>query len=84
MPMNPIRILTMIELDPAEVKQIQEGSPVAVEVVQVKNREEFRKALPEAEVVYGGVTGADLDYAPMPLVNVLDKARILAGINQFI
>ena len=57
---------------------------MAVEVVQVKNREEFRKSLPEAEVVYGGVAGADLDYAPMPLVNVLDKARILAGINQFI
>ena len=51
MPKNPIRILTMIELDPAEEKQVQEGSPVAVEVVQMKNREEFRKSLPEAEVV---------------------------------
>ena len=64
MPTHPIRILTMIELDPAEVKQIQDGSPVKVEIVHAKTREEFRKALPEAEVVYGGVGAADLDFAP--------------------
>ena len=64
MPTHPIRILTMIELDPAEVKQIQDGSPVTVEIVYARTREEFRKALPEAEVVYGGVGAADLDFAP--------------------
>lgn len=60
---DPIRILTLSEFEPHEIKKIQSAAP-QVELTICKTREEFRQKLPQAEVVYGGLNGADLDYAP--------------------
>ena len=54
----------MTEFEPHEIKQIVEASPVKVEFVTVKSREEFRTAIRDAEVIYGGINGSDLDFAP--------------------
>ncbi len=62
---GPIRIVTMYAFGPDEIRKIQaavQGTPV--EIVIAKNREEYRTLLRDAEVVYGDVRGADLDYAP--------------------
>lgn len=62
---DPIRIVTMYQFEPAEVARIQGGVVNAkVEILHCKTRQEFRQRLREAEVVYGGVRGEDLDYAP--------------------
>jgi len=62
---DPIRVVTVYQFDPDEVRRIQAAVPNArVELTICATREEFRRHLPEAEVVYGGVSGADLDYAP--------------------
>ena len=62
---NPIRIVTMYKFDPAEVEKIKKAtSAVNVDLVIAPNRDEFRKQLRDAEVVYGNVNGTDLDYAP--------------------
>ena len=62
---DPLRIVTMYQFEPAEVKKIQDSVPDArVTVALCKTREEFREKLRDAEVVYGDVRAADLDYAP--------------------
>lgn len=62
---EPLRIVTMYPFEPDEVRRIQEAAGgVKVEIVIARTREEFRRRLPEAEVVYGSLSGADLDYAP--------------------
>lgn len=62
---EPVRIVTMYAFEPDEVRRIQEAAaPVRVEIVVARTREEFRRQLPEAEVVYGSLSGAELDYAP--------------------
>jgi len=62
---DPLKIVTMYQFEPAEVKRIQETVPNArVEIVICKTREEFREKLRDAEVVYGDIRSADLDYAP--------------------
>jgi phosphoglycerate dehydrogenase-like enzyme len=62
---GPIRILTMYKFEPEEIRTIQTAAPKAqVEIVIAQNQEEFRKLLPTAEVVYGNLRAADLDYAP--------------------
>ena len=60
---DAIRILTLSGFDPHELDKIQAAAP-QVEVTIAKTREEFRQKLPQAEVVFGGLNGADLDYAP--------------------
>jgi phosphoglycerate dehydrogenase-like enzyme len=54
---------TLTVFEPYELEKIQAAAP-RVEVTTVKTREEFRQRLPQAEVVFGGLNGADLDYAP--------------------
>lgn len=55
----------MYAFEPDEVQKIKAAVPNAqVEILMAKNRDEFRTQLREAEVVYGDVRGADLDYAP--------------------
>lgn len=62
---GPIRIVTMYKFEPEEIRTIQAAAPKAkVEIVIAQSREEFRKLLPTAEVVYGDIRAADLDFAP--------------------
>jgi len=62
---DPIRVVTTYRFEPDEIRRIQAAVPNArVEIAVCASREEFRKRLPGAEVVYGSVSGADLDYAP--------------------
>jgi len=62
---DPIRIVTMYRFEPHEMQKIQAAAPgKRVEITMCQNREEFRSRLREAEVVYGDVRGAELDYAP--------------------
>ncbi len=64
-PAGPIRIALMNEFAPDEIEKIQNAAPgVKVELLISANREEFRRNLREADVAYGSVAGADLDYAP--------------------
>ncbi len=61
-----VKIVTMYKFEPHEVDQIQAAAAGAtkVSVVVCNNRDEFRKELRDADVVYGALGGADLDYAP--------------------
>ncbi len=62
---DPIRIVTLYHFEPDEVRAIQgavAGARVEIEICSSQN--EFRRKLKDAEVVYGDVRGADLDYAP--------------------
>ena len=60
-----IRIVTTYAFEPRELQQIQEAAPgKKVEIIFCKDRNEFRSRLKEAEVVYGGVSGGELDLAP--------------------
>ncbi len=61
---EPIRIVTMYQFEPHEVRQIQQTAGAPVEIVICKDREEFRSRLKDAEVVYGRIPGELLDYAP--------------------
>ncbi|MEK7407523.1 MAG: D-2-hydroxyacid dehydrogenase [Acidobacteriota bacterium] len=62
---DPLRIVTMYQFEPHEIGKIQGATSQArVEIIFCKTRDEFRQRLRDAEVVYGGVGGADLDYAP--------------------
>ena len=55
----PIRILTMAAFEPPEIEKIRSAAP-NVELTVVKTRQEFQRLLPQAEVVFGNLTGADL------------------------
>lgn len=61
---GPIRVVTMYKFEPEEIKSIQAAARAPVEIMIAKDREEFRKLLRDAEVVYGSLSGADLDFAP--------------------
>jgi phosphoglycerate dehydrogenase-like enzyme len=64
-PQEPIQIVTMYDFEPHEVQKIQSAAPnTKVEVTICRTREEFRQKLRDAEVVYGDLRAADLDYAP--------------------
>ncbi len=63
---TPIKIVTMYKFEAPEVETIvqraAEHAPVEIKICA--SPQEFRAALRDAEVVYGEVKGADLDYAP--------------------
>ncbi|MFN0172757.1 MAG: D-2-hydroxyacid dehydrogenase [Bryobacteraceae bacterium] len=61
---EPLKIVTMYQFEPHEVAEIQAAAPVKVEIEICKTKDEFRQKLRDAEVVYGGLTGQELDYAP--------------------
>jgi phosphoglycerate dehydrogenase-like enzyme len=61
---GPLRIVTMYPFEPPEVEKVQAVAGIPVELVICKSTDEFREKLPDAEVVYGGVRGADLPLAP--------------------
>ncbi|WP_321477983.1 D-2-hydroxyacid dehydrogenase [uncultured Paludibaculum sp.] len=61
---GPIKIVTMYKFEPEEVRKIQAATRATVEVVIAPNREQYRALLRDADVVYGDMGGADLDFAP--------------------
>jgi phosphoglycerate dehydrogenase-like enzyme len=61
---TPIRIVTMYRFEPEEIRKILAAAGPGVELTIAQNRDEFRTLLREAQVVYGEVSAADLDYAP--------------------
>jgi phosphoglycerate dehydrogenase-like enzyme len=63
-PGDPIRVVTMYKFEPAEIEKIQKATGTKVEIIICANREEFRQKLRDAEVAYGNLNGADLDFAP--------------------
>jgi phosphoglycerate dehydrogenase-like enzyme len=58
-PNTPIRILTTVAFEAHEIKKIESAAP-NVELILAKSQGEFRQRLPEAEVVYGSLTGSEL------------------------
>lgn len=82
---DPLKVVTMYPFEPHEVAKIQQAVRGArVDIVFCKTREEFRAQLKDAEVVYGDIRGAELDYAPRlkwiqaggaGMENVLDDAH---------
>ena len=62
-PQGPIRIAAMNEFSPEEIKKIESAAP-DVKILVSKSPAEFRTNLREADVVYGNLRNADLDYAP--------------------
>jgi phosphoglycerate dehydrogenase-like enzyme len=62
---DPLKIVTMYKFAPHELQKLKSAAPnTAVDVIICSSRDEFRTRLRDAEVVYGGINGADLDYAP--------------------
>jgi phosphoglycerate dehydrogenase-like enzyme len=59
---EPIRILTSTAFEPHEIDKIKAAAP-NLELILVKTPAEFRQRLPEAEVILGNLTGADLALA---------------------
>jgi phosphoglycerate dehydrogenase-like enzyme len=56
---EPIRVLTATAFQPHELERFKSAA-ANIELIVVKTPEEFRRRLPEAEVVFGNLTGADL------------------------
>jgi phosphoglycerate dehydrogenase-like enzyme len=56
---EPIQILTSTAFEAHEIEKIKGAAP-NVELIVAKTPAEFRQRLPEAEVVLGNLTGADL------------------------
>ena len=62
---GPVRIVTTYAFEPFEIDKIKKAaSGAAIEIILCTSRDEFRRNLREADVVYGSFTGADIDYAP--------------------
>ena len=61
-----IKIVTTYKFEPHEIEQIQAAAAetTKVEVVVCNSPAEFRTQLRDADVVYGALGAADLDYAP--------------------
>lgn len=62
---DPIKIVTTYQFEPHEIRQIQQSAaPTQVEIVFCRDHDEFKRRLPEAEVIYGGLRHGDIDSAP--------------------
>ena len=61
-----MKIVTMYKFTPEEIQQIQKAAAehTRVEIVICSTPEEFRQQLRDADAVYGGLRGSDLDYGP--------------------
>lgn len=61
----PLRIVVMQPFDAEEMKLLNAAAPGRkVEIVTVQGREQLRKELPNAEVLFGDLRSEDMDYAP--------------------
>ena len=62
---DPIKIVTTHQFAPNEIRQIEQAAaPTKVEIIICRNRGEFKRRLPEAEVIYGGLRRGEIDSAP--------------------
>ena len=61
---GPLKVLSTVEFEPAELAKLTQGKAVPIRIDVAKDREAFRKELRDADIVYGGLSGADLDFAP--------------------
>ncbi len=62
---GPIKIVTMGKFEPSEIQRlVAAGGKTPVSFVMCDSREEFHTQLRDADVVYGDLRKADLDYAP--------------------
>jgi phosphoglycerate dehydrogenase-like enzyme len=63
---EPIRVVTTYRFEPHEAQQIVDAAAAhaKVEITIAASRNEFREKLRDAEVVYGGIGGSELDLAP--------------------
>ena len=62
---EPLRILIMQNFDAKELELLSKAAPGRkVEITMVKGREELRAKLPQAEVLFGEIRAAEMDYAP--------------------
>ena len=58
-----MRIVTTYPFDASEVARIQMAAGVPVEILICRDREEFRARLPQADIVYGGLSASELAQA---------------------
>ncbi len=63
-PQGSIRIAAMDEFDPQELQILKNAAPGRVEILVARNRDEFRRNLRDADVVYGILRASELDFAP--------------------
>lgn len=62
---EPLRIVTMVEFDENEKKQLLAAAGGRkVELILARGRDDLRSKLPQAEVLYGEIRASELDYAP--------------------
>ena len=62
---EPLRILLMQDFDEKEIASfVNAVKGRKVEIIKAGSRQEMRAKLPQAEVLFGGIGAADLDYAP--------------------
>jgi phosphoglycerate dehydrogenase-like enzyme len=61
--MEPLRIVTTYRFELLEVERIRSTAGAPVDIVICQDRDEFRRRLPEADVVYGRLCGEDLALA---------------------
>jgi phosphoglycerate dehydrogenase-like enzyme len=61
----PLKILTMTKFEPDELAKFTAAAKGRrVEIIVASSRDELRKMLPEAEVLYGEIRAAEMDLAP--------------------
>ncbi len=63
-PEGMIRIAAMNEFDSQELEKLRNAAPGRVEILVSKDRDEFRRNLRDADVVYGILRANELDFAP--------------------
>ncbi len=61
---NPLRIVVMQSFDPAELETFKKAAVGRPVEIVTATRADLREKLREAEVFFGSLTAADLDYAP--------------------
>ena len=62
---NPIRLVTLYRFAPNEIRQIEQAAaPTRIEIITCADRDEFKRRLPDAEIIYGGLRQGEIDFAP--------------------
>lgn len=62
---GPIKVVTTNQFEPDELRKLTAAAGKnPIRIVIAKDREEFRRELRDADVVYGALNKADLDFAP--------------------
>jgi phosphoglycerate dehydrogenase-like enzyme len=60
---EPLRIVTVFPFEPDEIARIQMAAGAPIEIQICRDLDEFRRRLPEADVVYGDLRAAELPLA---------------------